>query len=318
MKANTTFIFAGIMSAIIGNAFAAGENTVTSKSYVDAQDALKQDLIDADMVTFSDGKDVSVELPALVSYDDTNGLTGDTVGLVKSDSIGNYSYDVLDTWVVTGAWWDSMVATDNTVPTSAAVSNLADKLSTDIFYRQFRIPASGYGDIEGERAYNTNAANDGDSWLSSGVKGTGLVTKTTTDGEIGERKIFEATDVANYHAQALTQNEKDIQDISIPTVGAMMTAISSGVSAGLPTGTAGNVVTYDANGDIGDSVATANAPTYNNGTLTNGTDIATIAAVDTAMNTRQAKKVCAGWPDGTTTYDSTHTDANCWLWQLPD
>lgn len=24
--------------------------------------------------------------------------------------------------------------------------------------------------------------------------------------------------------------------------------------------------------------------------------------------------VCAGWPDGTTLYDSTHTDENCWLW----
>ena len=47
MKSNTTFIFAGIMSAIISNAFATGENTVTSKSYVDTQDALKQDKIPA-------------------------------------------------------------------------------------------------------------------------------------------------------------------------------------------------------------------------------------------------------------------------------
>ena len=43
----TAFIFAGIMSAIIGTAYATGENTVTSKSYVDAQDALKQDKITA-------------------------------------------------------------------------------------------------------------------------------------------------------------------------------------------------------------------------------------------------------------------------------
>ena len=47
MKSNTTFIFAGIMSVIVGNAYATGENTVTSKSYVDAQDALKQDAITA-------------------------------------------------------------------------------------------------------------------------------------------------------------------------------------------------------------------------------------------------------------------------------
>ena len=41
-----SYIFAGIIAAISAtNAFATGENTVTSKSYVDAQDALKQDKI---------------------------------------------------------------------------------------------------------------------------------------------------------------------------------------------------------------------------------------------------------------------------------
>ena len=43
-----TLIFAGIIAAItMANAYATGENTVTSKSYVDAQDALKQDKITA-------------------------------------------------------------------------------------------------------------------------------------------------------------------------------------------------------------------------------------------------------------------------------
>ena len=37
-----------------------------------------------------------------------------------------------------------------------------------------------------------------------------------------------------------------------------------------------------------------------------------------ALAIKQNKKVCAGWPDGTTTPDSTHTDANCWLWEFPD
>ena len=43
----TAFIFAGMMAAVIGNAYATGENTVTSKSYVDAMDATKQDAITA-------------------------------------------------------------------------------------------------------------------------------------------------------------------------------------------------------------------------------------------------------------------------------
>ena len=58
----TTFIFAGIISAVIGTAYAVGENTVTSKSYVDTQDALKQDKITAgttgSVVTY-DGEDAN-------------------------------------------------------------------------------------------------------------------------------------------------------------------------------------------------------------------------------------------------------------------
>ena len=43
-----SYIFAGIIAAItMGNAYATGENTVTSKSYVDAMDATKQDKITA-------------------------------------------------------------------------------------------------------------------------------------------------------------------------------------------------------------------------------------------------------------------------------
>ena len=37
-----------------------------------------------------------------------------------------------------------------------------------------------------------------------------------------------------------------------------------------------------------------------------------------AMHILDTKKtdpmVCAGWPDGATQYDATHTDENCWLW----
>ena len=43
-----SYILAGIIAAItMGNAYATGENTVTSKSYVDAMDATKQDKITA-------------------------------------------------------------------------------------------------------------------------------------------------------------------------------------------------------------------------------------------------------------------------------
>lgn len=45
-----------------------------------------------------------------------------------------------------------------------------------------------------------------------------------------------------------------------------------------------------------------------------GLMIPDVHSVWLALQDRQAKMTCAGWPDGTTQYDTTHTDANCWLW----
>ena len=295
-----SYILAGIIAAISAtNAFAVGENTVTSKSYVDAQDALKQDAITTGMVTISDPRGATATLPSLVSYDSTNGLTGNTIGILSSDIVGENNH-----WWVNALYWS-----DNAVPTMQLMHQYSADVDEEMSLRQYVIPASGYQGLNGDGAYNTSAADNSLSWLNSVVKGTGLVTRTSTDGQIGERKIFEASDVSGYHAQALTQNEKDIQDISIPTVGAMMSAISSGVTAAAPTGTPNTVANYDANGALGSGIATANAPSYNNGSLTNGTSIATIAAVDT----REAKMTCAGWPESVAVAD--RTDANCWLWQ---
>ena len=42
---------------------------------------------------------------------------------------------------------------------------------------------------------------------------------------------------------------------------------------------------------------------------------ATLAyAMELLHSMKSEPMVCAGWPDGTTQYDSTHTDENCWLW----
>ena len=78
----TTFIFAGIISAVIGTAFAAGENTVTSKSYVDTQDALKQNKI------------TSKTSGNVVTYNGT-----DANGQTQFDERGIFDYD-------TGAEYD--------------------------------------------------------------------------------------------------------------------------------------------------------------------------------------------------------------------
>ena len=289
-----SYIFAGIIAVItMGNAMATDENTVTSKSYVDAQDALKQNLIDTDMVSIEVDKNVFVDVPALVSYDDTNGLTGDTIGLLQSNTYGLYDDNDQNTW-----WWAQ--SSDSTVPTTRAVRDLHSNL---MVLKQDKIPSRGYG-LYGVK-YNENSSSDTHSWLNTNVKGYSLVTKTSTDGRVGERKIFEASDVSGYHAQGLTQNEKDIQDISIPTVGAMMSAISAGVSAAAPTGTANTIANYDGKGYLGSGIATYDG----SGTYTAQNDagkIATAAAVETKQNKIPATGTNASTPgDTVVTYTST-------------
>ena len=66
-----TLIFAGIMAGIIGNAYATGENTVTSKSYVDARDELKQNKIPAT------GTNASTPGDTVVTYTNTAGTIGE-------------------------------------------------------------------------------------------------------------------------------------------------------------------------------------------------------------------------------------------------
>ena len=143
------------------------------------------------------------------------------------------------------------------------------------------------------------------TWLESYVKGTGLVTKTNARGIVGERKIIETADVANYGTGTAT--ERQIQEISIPTMGAVMTAISNNTPT-LPTGTANTVVMYNNSGAIGGSRGI-----YDGSTTYNSTNDVSKLATAGVVETKQAKKTCAGWPDGV-----EHTDANCWLWNMPD
>ena len=82
-----SYILAGIIAAItMGNAFATGENTVTSKSYVDARDELKQNKIPAT------GTNASTPGDTVVTYTDTAGTIGergiyDGTGTMGSDDL---------------------------------------------------------------------------------------------------------------------------------------------------------------------------------------------------------------------------------------
>ncbi len=289
-------LFIGAIASILAlNAYATS-STVTSKDYVDARDALKQDLIDAEMMGLQYPKG-TISLPTLVSYDNIDNLTGTKYGIMNANG---------------GEWL--AVEENNAQSTVLPTLNVVEYMVNE---RQWTIPASGkYSDVEGNvnNINPVNGASQQSRWIDDSIKGTGLVTKTDIDGVVGERKIFETSDVSGYHAQNLSNKEKELQDISIPTVGAMMNAISNGVNAATPTGNPNTIANFDSNGALGSGIATyTGAAAYN---ATN--DSAKIPTMAGVTNYAQAKKVCVGWPDGTTVADATHTDANCWLWNLPD
>ena len=287
MKFNNILLFAAIASILTLNAFA-DSKTITTQGYVDAQDALKQDLIDADMMEY---EDTGISFPTVVSYDSTDGVTGTKYGILD-DVYSHWDELTDDGWLLwpehPDQWLVSMDAAD-----ALAAAEVRGAFES-------RIPASG------TTAYDENTSVSGGGagyWLDNNVKGVSLVTRTTNDGFTGERKIFEESDVANYNTG--TAQQKQANSISIPTMGAVMAAISNN-QVTLPTGTAGNVVTYNSNGAIGGSVATYNGSgTYN--ASTDAGKIATAAAVETKQN----KMTCTRWLD-----NAEHTDANCLLWSI--
>ena len=317
------------------------QKTVASKAYVDT----KQDIIETGSMTFNVPEaqsDYTVSNMLIFSGD--NGVTGTQIGLIDSSDISTIyedlgtDYDIFD---LSGSGV-SDATLSRLVPTVKVLSDALTPLSWDnkdtkaihaysqtfgsgtnewagngrdlingqflansLANKQDKISKSGtYYDTSGTlRTYNRNSSSGG--WLNAAVKGTGLVTKTTAYGVVGERKIFEASDVSNYHADGMTQNDQNIQDISIPTVGAMMTAITNSITAAAPSGTANTLANYDSTGALGTGVAT-----YDGSTTYDSTNDASKVAIMSAV---QRKKECGGYETG------HENDPNyCWLWILPD
>ena len=264
------------------------KKTVASKAYVDT----KQDIIETGLVEFN-GDDATINVPSVVTTNAAGtDLTGNQIGFMT-----------LSAFSPTLTPFEDFAVEDNGdyfIPSAALVSSELNKFYQRLNLKQDIIPKSGYFNRLGRFfAYGQNSSSNG--WLHAGVKGTGLVTKTATDGVVGERKIFEATDVANYHATGSTQFQQDIQDISIPTVGAMMGMISNAV----------NTLTWTAT----ETTATQKYSTTFDGTANNwptadANKIIDGTALANGLAQKQNKMTCAGWDS------ETHTDEHCWLWSI--
>lgn len=292
-------LFAIIATICATTAFA-DTKTVTTQSYVDNKfqekiPATSSDILDEDW-----------------GINKTLVATTDTAGQVEQMGVVNFWADDMDSSDLPKYSLDinGFNLMSNTIPTYATTYMDTESLRHDMYrVMQIQIPRSGrivreYG-VDDNGTYTslvTMTTRNDPVWLRNDVKGTGLVTKTSTDGGVGERQIIETADVANYGTGTAT--EQQIQEISIPTMGAVMAAISNNTPS-LPTGTAGNVVTYNASGQIGGSVATYNGSTTYNAS-TDASKIAVMSAV-------QRKMTCARYVQ-----NAAETPENCLLWNVPD
>ena len=275
----------------------------TTTAFADSKTITTQDYVDTNFQTKipATSSDYEWVTKTLVATTDTAGQV-EQIGFLDNSDLHNEaiynSTDLADMFD-----YDEFVINDSMIPSKAQVDIERIRLQNNIeLYKQSKIPKSGFV-TSGNHNYNIGASNwTSGMWLYNDVKGTGLVTKTATDGIVGERKIIETADVANYGTGTATQQQ--VQEISIPTMGAVMAAISANAPT-LPTGTAGNVVTYNAQGNIGGSVATYNGSTTYNAS-TDASKIAVMSAV-------QRKMTCARY-----IANAAQTAENCLLWNVPD
>ena len=123
----------------------------------------------------------------------------------KQENLSGTSGNLVTYGATAGATGSKAIATSitnnaSTVPNTAAVYNAVNA-------RQIKIPQAGrVRDASGTLAFISD-------WTSASVKGTRLVTKTSSDGVVGERKIFEA---------GATYTNNDATNIQIATIGAVM------------------------------------------------------------------------------------------------
>ena len=149
-----SYIFAGIIAVItMGNAMATGENTVTSKSYVDARDELKQNKIP---VT---GTNASTPGDTVVTYTDTAGTIGER-GIFNLET--DWDWENHD--FVSGHEGD-LVPAESIIPNITA---LYGGQSNTVVVRNFRgAPVASRDIYDGTNTYSAN--DNADDLITAGA-----------------------------------------------------------------------------------------------------------------------------------------------------
>ena len=243
--------------------------------------ALKQNKIPARQTKIESTD--STYAPSVVTNGTTDGSVGQMAILTDARMTGDDGRD--------GGGFANYTNADSLIPTAAAVG-------AELGYKQGLIPAR-----------QTKIESTDSTYAPS------VVTNGSDYGSVGQMAIITddrlSRDMRNYtDPQGWTWTLYE-GDTLIPTLGAAVNVaqeVGSHLQGKLGGGSyAGKVVTATNSPGVVTYTAIDSTPT------SASTNLVTSGGVYTAVNAKQAKKVCAGWPDG-----AEHTDANCWLWNMPD
>ena len=333
-----TLLLTAIVSVLTTSAFAS--NIVTSKTYVDNRDNLKVDIAQGVGTNNANvGKTLVVNSSGNLE--------------LGTPSAGNYVEDSITDGVTTkapseNAVHDALAGKQDEIPTNLiqfdgdtwrgiVVTNATgtDLVSNEIAIADIDSASSSWGGIQDAEDM---AGGNLDNFIPTvGAVKVGLDTKQTTiptgtvqfDGDNGIVNL-PAIVVTNANGTTLNGNTigfmdsahtsatpiEDLPDNVVVSPVVIASELSykqnklrANNSISSPNG---SLVTY------GTAAGTPGSKKIVTAVANGGTDIPTDGAVYTAVNAKQTKKTCAGWLDGTTVADATHTDANCVLWNLPD
>ncbi|MBQ6027435.1 MAG: hypothetical protein IJL21_02695 [Alphaproteobacteria bacterium] len=276
------------------------KKTVASKAYVDT----KQDIIETGLVNYYSILDEETkQVPSLVSYDLTNGLVGNEIG-------------ILDWFNTDNEEWRNLTSSemDNFVPTVRAVAGeLARK--QDLIPAAWTSPTSIYytASTGGQTIdLTTTRGIVGRRYITAGGSQP-LTQKTGADNVIlyiNGTKTLAQYQTSNFGAtgNTATTNQNYIKGalVSLELLKDVYSALHNEIQNATPTGTPGNVAMYDATtGALGDGVATYDGSTTYNAS-TDADKIAVMSGV-------QRKKECGGYEPG-----HENDPDYCWLWIFPD
>ena len=137
-----TLLFGTIASIIAVNSVFADTttSTVTSKNYVDAEVAKKQNIIETGLVDFENNWDGHYEIndmPALVSYETETGVVGNKYGIIAQSNVENWGFEC-DSF-----YCGPMREADYLIPTAAAVQSGYGRLYDD---KQNKMTCAGWPD----------------------------------------------------------------------------------------------------------------------------------------------------------------------------